>query len=86
MNDFYYNDVNGEYEFISNMQFLLSSKVSFDLKYDYWNRRRKFMCGDFFIFRNKIKKYIDETKNDDLIVISKVEIKCKKIAGFVVGI
>ena len=44
------------------------------------------MCGYFFIFRNKIKEYIDETKNDDRIVISQVEIKCKKIAGFVVGI
>jgi len=86
MDDFYYDDLHGEYEFIINTQFLLSSKISFDLKYDYWNRRRKFMCGDFFVFKNKIKEYIDETKNDDLIVISQVEIKCKKIAGFIIGI
>jgi hypothetical protein len=88
IDDFYYDDLHGEYEFIINMQFLLSSKVSFDLKYDYQNRRRKFMCGDFFVFRNKIKEYIDEAKakNDDWTVISLAEIKCKRIAGFVVGI
>jgi hypothetical protein len=44
------------------------------------------MCGDFFVFRNKIKEYIDGIKNDDWTVISQIEIKCKKIAGFVVGI
>jgi hypothetical protein len=86
IDDFYYDDLHGEYEFIINMQFLLSSKVSFDLKYDYRHRRRKFMCGDFFVFRNKIKEYIDGIKNDDWTVISQIEIKCKKIAGFVVGI
>ena len=86
MDDFCYDDLNGEYEFIINMKFLLSSKISFDLKYDYRHRRRKFMCGDFFVFRNKIKEYIDEAKNDDWTVILLAEIKCKKIAGFVIGI